>query len=148
MVPFDNWCSCVPGGNSPFALPSALLGGVLNGETPPSKPSAPGSGASVARMLDSVECDLLGIFGFPARLTGGGTGGADAVGPPFFRGSVEDAIMVLDCKMGGCLGSIAGVETRLGILKGFAEFDAGKPGLGAGEPCIEEWGRAREGTGE
>jgi hypothetical protein len=70
-----------------FVLPE-LLGGVLNGETLSSVLSARCSGANDSRVAISAECDLFGIFGFPARLTGGGTGGAETLGRSALRMSI------------------------------------------------------------
>jgi hypothetical protein len=64
---------------------SLLLGGVLKGDT--STTSKDVSGARVPRASGSTEWDLLGILGFPARFTGGGTGGADDTGRSPLRGS-------------------------------------------------------------
>lgn len=77
------------GEGSPLALPPLLLGGVLKGDT--SAGSAEVSGAKDVRRVDgSTERGLVGIFGFPARFTGGGTGGVEAVGRSFLRGSAAD----------------------------------------------------------
>jgi hypothetical protein len=73
---------------SSFALPPLLLGGVLKGDT--SAASDEFSGARLVRVIGSTDRGLLGIFGFPARFTGGGTGGAEAVGRSFLRGSAAD----------------------------------------------------------
>ena len=74
------------GDGSPLTLSPLLLGGVLKGDT--SAASDEFSGAKVARPPWSSDCGLLGIFGFPARFTGGGTGGADEFDRSPFRGSV------------------------------------------------------------
>lgn len=73
-------------GDSPLALSPLLLGGVLKGDR--STASDVASGARFARAAVSTECDFGAILGFPARFTGGGTGGADAVGRSLFCGSL------------------------------------------------------------
>jgi hypothetical protein len=67
------------GEGSPFALPPLLLGGVLNGDT--SAASDEVSGARFERVGVSAESGFGPILGFPARLTGGGAGGADDFDP-------------------------------------------------------------------
>lgn len=76
--------------SSLLGLPSWLLGGVLKGETRSGASSC--SGASVVLPEGSIEAGFAGIFGFPARLMGGGTGGADEAWrskTALLRGSVE-----------------------------------------------------------
>lgn len=85
------------GVGSPLALPPLLLGGVLNGDTSAAA-SEEASGASVDRTDGSVECDLFGTLGFPARLTGGGIGGAEATGRSPLRGSTEATDVVFEGK--------------------------------------------------
>lgn len=96
---------------SPLTLPSLLLGGVLNGDA--STFSATESGARDCPVA-SEERDLDGIFGFPARLIGGGTGGAEATGRSPLRGSAAGAAGELDGKKS--FESAPGVGLRLGIL--------------------------------
>jgi hypothetical protein len=129
------------GGDCSALLPSLLLGGVLNGDT--SAASDEGSGASVARPAGSTVCGLAGIFGFPARLTGGGTGGAEESGLSLLRGSAAGAAPVWDGKR-GCE-SKAGVASRLGILKVFVPFVADAGGVGESSAAC---GLGREGRGE
>lgn len=85
------------GVGSPFVLPPLLLGGVLNGETSAAA-STEASGARDDRVAGSVDCDLVGTFGFPARLMGGGTGGAEATGRSPLRGSTDATDVVLEEK--------------------------------------------------
>jgi len=97
--------------------PPLLLGGVLNGDTPPECPSASGSGAKEDLAPGSTECDLLISFGFPARLMGGGTGGAEAIERskvPLLRGSPEELATEEAAKSGFV--SSTGVPARLAIL--------------------------------
>jgi hypothetical protein len=75
----------ITGGEESSFVLSPLLGGVLKGDT--SFASEKLSGASVLRAGVSTDWLLLGIFGFPARFIGGGTGGADEIGRSVFRGS-------------------------------------------------------------
>jgi len=130
------------GEGSPFVL-SPLLGGVLKGDT--SFPSDEFSGAKLERATAAVStgCGFVGIFGFPARFIGGGTGGADEAGRSIFRGSALGAATVFVGKRG--FESSAGVESRLGILNGLvllllcavgdgessARCDFGREGRGA-----------------
>lgn len=108
-----------------------------------------GSGANVVRVVGSTECDLLlSILGLPARLTGGGTGGAEAAGIPFLRGSADGVVTVLDCKNGAGLDSTAGVELRLGILKDLVPLGCDRLGLAAAGESRDAWGIVREGKGE
>lgn len=129
------------GEGSPFALSPPLLGGVLNGET--SAASDDVSGARDARVIGSKDCGLAAILGFPARLMGGGTGGAEEMGRSPFRGSLTDAGFVLEGKE--VLKSRAGVESRLGILKFLAPFETGVAGVGESRAACEA---GREGRGE
>lgn len=64
----------------------ALLGGVLNGDMRSSSDLA-GSRLALGFAVVSIDCGFEGILGLPARLTGGGMGGAEAVGRSLFRGS-------------------------------------------------------------
>lgn len=114
------------GDGSPLALPPLLLGGVLKGDT--SACSEAPSGANVARVDASVECDFAGILGFPARLTGGGTGGAEAIGRSPLRGSADGTGIVFEGKSG--FDSRAGVVLRLGSLKERVPFEEGTAGEG------------------
>lgn len=98
------------GDGSPFALP-LLLGGVLKGDT--SAASDEFSGARLARAA-STDCDLLGIFGLPARLIGGGTDGAEDADFSPLRGSAEGVAAALVGNRG--FESSEGVPSRLGIL--------------------------------
>lgn len=130
------------GDGSSFVLPSLLLGGVLKGET--SAVATDLSGARVARVDGSTECDLLGILGLPARFTGGGTAGATDAGRSLLSGSAVAAATVFEGKK--CLDSNPGVGLRLGILK-----DLGR--VFEGEACVEGESRAacdmgREGRGD
>jgi hypothetical protein len=79
-----------------FALP-ALLGGVLNGDMRSSSDFA-GSRLALGFAMVSIDCGFEGIFGLPARFTGGGMGGAEAVGRSFLRGSPDtlDPVAVAD----------------------------------------------------
>lgn len=125
-----------------FALP-ALLGGVLKGEMRSSSDLAAGSRLALGRAVAvSTGCGLLGIFGFPARLTGGGIGGAEAVGRSLLRGSpgTLDPVVVADSGFA----SRPGVPFLLTILKGFEPFGAAD---GEGESRAAcDFGR--EGRGE
>lgn len=129
------------GDGSPFALPPLLLGGVLKGDT--SAASKEVSGANVARAAVSIECDLDGIFGLPARLTGGGTGGAEAAGRSPLRGSPDGAEAAFEENSG--LESRAGVVLRLGILNVFAPVEGGNAGEGESKAA---WDVGRDGRGE
>lgn len=73
------------GDGSPLVLSPLLLGGVLKGDR--STLSGAVSGAKLARVAASTECDFGTILGLPARFTGGGTGGADDTGRSLFCGS-------------------------------------------------------------
>jgi hypothetical protein len=110
-----------------FVLPE-LLGGVLKGDRS-SVLSVEASGASDSRAATSAECDLLGIFGFPARLMGGGTGGAETVGRSPFRRSTG--------------GPMPGL--RAAILNGFVPTAAGVEGEGEASAACDD---GREGRGE
>lgn len=103
-----------------FALP-ALLGGVLKGEMRSSSDFAAGSRLARGRVGVSTDCGLLAILGFPARLTGGGIGGAEAVGRSFFRGSPETLEPVAVAERGFASGP--GVPFLLAILKGLEPFE-------------------------
>jgi hypothetical protein len=129
------------GEGSPFALPPLLLGGVLNGDT--SAASDEVSGARFERTGGSAECGFGPILGFPALLTGGGTGGADATDPSRLRGSLEGPLPVAVGKTG--LESSAGVELRLGIFQNRELLDA-DPGVDGDSRAVCETGR--EGRGE
>jgi hypothetical protein len=120
---------------------------VLNGEIPPPElPSPSWSGASDALAAGSTECDLPpSNFGFPARLIGGGTGGAEAIDlskVPLLRGSPEGLAGVFAVKKG--LVSNTGVPIRLAALNGLIPF-RGVPGDG---DSMAACGRFREGSGE
>lgn len=121
-----------------FALP-ALLGGVLKGETRSSSDFAAGSKLALGFAVISSGCGLLKIFGFPARLTGGGIGGADAVGRSFLRGSPDMLEPVAVAESG--FASKPGVPFLLVTLNGFDTTG------GEGEPRAAcDFGR--EGRGE
>lgn len=94
----------------------------------------------------STECDLAGIFGFPARLTGGGAGGVETLcrseGPPFLA-SMDTPMVELGARLG--FDSSPGVLFRLGILKAFGAWDVA--GLCDGE-SNDVCGLFREGSGE
>ena len=104
-----------------FALP-ALLGGVLNGEMRSSSDFAAGSKLARGRATVFTAWGLLTIFGFPARFTGGGIGGAEAVGRSPLRGSPERLEPVAVADSG--FGSRPGVPFLLAILNGFEPFIA------------------------
>jgi hypothetical protein len=108
------------GEGSPLTLSPLLLGGVLNGDT--SAASDVASGARFPRAEGSTESDFGGILGFPARFTGGGTGGADDTGRSPFRGSLEGPLPVWVGNTG--FASTPGVPLRLGILKNLFPPDA------------------------
>jgi hypothetical protein len=129
------------GEGSPFALFPLLLGGVLNGDT--SAASDDVSGARFERTGGSADCGFGAILGFPARLTGGGTGGADEVDPSRLRGSLEDPLPVVAGRTG--FESNAGVELRLGIFQNREPLDA-DPGVDGVSRAACEVGR--EGRGE
>jgi hypothetical protein len=74
------------GDGSSLVLSPLLLGGVLKGDK--STASEVASGARFARAAASTECDFGAILGFPARFTGGGTGGADAIERSLLCGSL------------------------------------------------------------
>lgn len=115
---FDAIGSAGGEGFGAFALP-ALLGGVLKGEMRSSSDLAAGSKLALGFAMVSTCAGLVGIFGFPARLTGGGIGGAEAVGLSFLlRGSpdVLEPVAVAERD----LTSGPGVPFLLVILKGFA----------------------------
>lgn len=99
---------------------------MLKGDT--SAASEDVSGAKVVRCGGSTDCGLLGILGFPARFTGGGTGGAEEIGRPPLCGSVAGVELALDGKRGFV--SRAGVAPRLGILKVLVPFEAEMEGEG------------------
>ena len=124
-----------------FVLPE-LLGGVLKGDRS-SVLSVKASGASDSRPAISAECDLLGIFGFPARLTGGGTGGAEAVGLSPFRRSAGGPTP----GPGGNSGfeSWLGVTVRAAILNGFVPAEAVVEAVEDASAACED---GREGRGE
>jgi hypothetical protein len=120
-----------------LALP-ALEGGVLKGETRSSSDFAAGSRLALGFTAVCTDCGLLIILGLPARLTGGGIGGADAVGRSFLRGSPEmlEPVAVADSGFA----SNPGVPFLLAILNGFdatagegessAACDVGRDGRG------------------
>jgi hypothetical protein len=99
---------------------------VLKGETLSSTPLLV-SGAKVDLEVGSAECDLLKIFGFPARFMGGGIGGPDVMACDFvlgsrsmfaaLRGSPGLDTPGLGCKKGADFISTPGVPLRLGSLK-------------------------------
>jgi len=130
---------------SSFILPPLLLGGVLKGDI---SAASEVSGTKFARVV-STEWDLVSIFGFPARLTGGGTGGADDTGRSPLRGSLEGPLLVLAEKRG--FTSRVGVELvelgelRLGILKNLERLDTTAEGDGSSSAACET---GREGCGE
>lgn len=99
-----------------FALP-ALLGGVLKGEMRSSSDLEAGSRLALGLIAVSTGCGLASIFGFPARLTGGGMGGAEATGLSLWRTSPDtlDPVAVAESD----LISAPGVPFLLAILKGF-----------------------------
>jgi hypothetical protein len=84
---FEARCNAGGDGFGAFALP-ALLGGVLKGDMRSSSDFA-GSRLALGFAMVSIDCGFEGIFGLPARFTGGGMGGADAVGRSFLRGSPD-----------------------------------------------------------
>lgn len=110
------------GEGSPLTLP-ALLGGVLKGDAVSSTALWEASGAKVARAIASTEDDFGGIFGFPARLMGGGTGGAEATDRSLLRGSLDGDMSALEKK--GDFDSNAGVPSRLESLNSFLPLDGG-----------------------
>jgi hypothetical protein len=131
------------GVGSSLALPPLLLGGVLKGDTSAASAEVP-PGASDARDAGSVECDLAGIFGLPARFTGGGTSGAQDVGRSLLRGSAEaGAGLGWDGNSG--FEPSAGVVSRLGILKDLVPFVADVAGVGESSAACDF---GRDGRGE
>jgi|SRR5690242_7792328 len=100
-------------GSGALALP-ALLGGVLKGEMRSSSDLPTGSKLALGFAVASAGCGLVAIFGFPARLTGGGIGGADAVGLSPFRESPDmlEPVAVAESD----LTSVPGVPFRLAVL--------------------------------
>lgn len=118
-----------------FALP-ALLGGVLKGEMRSSSDLAAGSRLTLGFAGVSTDGGLGAILGFPARLTGGGIGGAEAVGLSIFRGSPEvlDPVAVAESDFT----SRPGVPFLLAILSGFEA---------AGESRAA-WAVGRDGRGD
>jgi hypothetical protein len=131
------------GVGSSLALPPLLLGGVLKGDTSAASAEVL-PGASDARGAGSVECGLAGIFGLPARFTGGGTGGAEEVGRSLFRGSGAAGAEPV-CEGNSGLDPNAGVVSRLGILKDLAPFVADVGGVGESRAACDF---GREGCGE
>jgi hypothetical protein len=116
---------------------------VLKGDALSKCDSASWSGASVDPGPGSPDGGLLNSFGFPARLMGGGTGGAiERSKVPLLRGSPA-GLAVEVAKRG--FPSSAGVAARLGILKDFVPFETGVPGEGESK---EVWGKFRAGNGE
>lgn len=103
-----------------FALP-ALLGGVLKGEMRSSSDLAAGSRLARGFAGVSIACGLAAILGFPARLTGGGIGGADETGRSGLRDSPDTLDPVAVAESGFASGP--GVPFRLAILKGFDAAD-------------------------
>jgi hypothetical protein len=124
-----------------FVLPE-LLGGVLKGDRS-SALSVEASGASDSRAATSAECDLLGIFGFPARLIGGGTGGAETVGRSPFRRSTGGPMPGLEEDNG--FEPWLGVTVRAAILNGFVPTAAGVESEGEASAACDD---GREGRGE
>lgn len=109
-----------------FVLP-ALLGGVLKGEYRSSSDLAAGSRLALGRAAGSMACGLLGIFGFPARLTGGGMDGAEAVGRSPFWGSPGCAEPVVVAESG--FASSPEVPFLLAVLNSLEPFErAGREG--------------------
>ena len=108
---------------------------MLKGETRSSSDFAAGSRLALGFATVSTDCGLLTIFGFPARLTGGG---ADAIGRSFLRRSPEmlEPVTVAESDFG----SNPGVPFLLAILNGFdatagegessAACDIGRDGRG------------------
>ena len=126
------------GEDSPLTLSPLLLGGVLKGEM--SAASDVASGARFVRAGKSTEIDFGGIFGLPARFTGGGTGGAEDTGRSPFRGSFAGPLPVWAGNVG--FASAAGVPLRLGILKNLFPADTAE-----GESSAACWA-GRSGCGE
>lgn len=122
-------------GSGALALP-ALLGGVLKGEMRSSSDLPTGSKLALGFAVASAGSGLAAIFGFPARLTGGGMGGADAVGLSPLRESpdVLEPVAVAESD----LTSVPGVPFRLAVLKV----------LEATGESSAAWGVGREGRGE
>ena len=130
------------GEGSSLKLPPLLLGGVLKGDI---SAASEASGAKFARVV-STECDLAAILGFPARLTGGGTGGADDTGRSPLRGSLEGPLPVLAGKRGFASRLDAElVELRLGILKNLERLETAAEGEGSSSAACDT---GREGCGE
>jgi hypothetical protein len=125
-----------------FALP-ALLGGVLKGDIRSSSDLAAGSRLVLGRAAVFTDCGLLGIFGFPARLTGGGMGGAEEVGRSPLRGSPETLEPVGVAESG--LMSPPGVPFLLVILNGLGVFDVAEEGVGDSRAACD---LGRDGRGE
>lgn len=98
-----------------FVLP-ALLGGVLKGEMRSSSDFAAGSRLARGFAGVSSACGLDGIFGFPARLTGGGIGGADEIVRSCLRVSPDILDPVTVAERG--FASWTGVPFLLAGLKG------------------------------
>jgi hypothetical protein len=116
----------------------ALLGGVLNGEMRSSSDLAGSRLALGFVTAVSTGCGFAAILGFPARLTGGGIGGADDVGRSFLRES-PDMLEPVNVAESG-FASRLGVPFLLAIESGFdatgvegessAACDLGREGRG------------------
>lgn len=115
----------------------ALLGGVLKGEMRSSSDLA-GSKLALGFATVSIDCGFEGIFGLPARLTGGGMGGADAVGRSFLRGSPDTLEPVAVAESGFASGpgvpfllpNFQGFDTTGGEGESSAAWDVGRDGRG------------------
>lgn len=115
------WRCSYPEGGLGLGELSALLGGVLKGETFSSGNSAPASGPNASlKVLAMIEGCLLEILGLPALLIGGGAlvpfdAGLFTEGDGL-SGSVVVGAAVVAGRKGACRASIPGVGERLGVL--------------------------------
>jgi hypothetical protein len=131
----------ITGGEGSPLLPPSLLGGVLKGDT--SAGSDAFSGARDDRVTRSPGGGLLAILGFPARFTGGGMGGAEAIGRSILRGSALGSEPVWDGNRGFALKE--GTPSRVGVFHDLVPFEAPPEGVGECSAACEV---GREGRGE
>lgn len=128
---------------------SGLLGGVLKGDTSLLSLSTSCIGASEDDLGGgSTGGGLLMILGLPARLTGGGTCGVEALcrsNAPLLRDSTVGLAAWEETRLGFVSRGIAGVPFRLDILNDLAPFET--VGL-CDEVSSEVWKEVREGSGE